>query len=564
MKRSPTRGRSSGVSPAPRIDMELPAAGEHVFAVESIEKKRIRKGRVEYLVKWRGWSPKYNTWEPEENILDPRLLLAFQHRERHEQSMGYRKRGPKPKHLLVQLPAFARRSNVPSELQDTYVEDERSKNDIQQQTFKRKYQLNSQKLHQYKPCNTEEQRQHQVTKHYYQLNSKKHHHYQPDIMYSNQQADCHRSESELNQEQHQSTHEQEALHSLTKSGSHTRVVGSEKPVIKEMELKSGNGPEIAKESVKNNGMNGRMKIVKNKNKNGRIVIVMSKYMDNGIQSTKDKHSKSGDGGNESVASKTGERELWIVKNGHGKGSAVEERAEKVKDNKVENGRKDTIMAINENKKAEDEKNGHVSTVVVKEKAVSAQNKNLNGEAAGTERDEAANMKELRSQKDQYPMDQRQCEKPNTMRWSCDSEDPSRDGLYSNLPHSRKRYLSEPIVDSEAKKPMTCRSISVPGSAVQLEQEDLIETEAVDGYRHVGMDGILDSNPEQPIDLSCVKSRPVPQTATAQPVEVEEKEEAAKGEKQYPWTGLKPYLGNLIITDVTANCLTVTFKEYVTV
>uniref|UniRef100_A0A3Q4AY99 Chromo domain-containing protein n=1 Tax=Mola mola TaxID=94237 RepID=A0A3Q4AY99_MOLML len=62
--------------------MELPAAGEHVFAVEGIEKKRIRKvtGRVEYLVKWRGWSPKYNTWEPEENILDPRLLVAFQHR----------------------------------------------------------------------------------------------------------------------------------------------------------------------------------------------------------------------------------------------------------------------------------------------------------------------------------------------------------------------------------------------------------------------------------------------------------------------------------------------------
>lgn len=60
--------------------MELPAAGEHVFAVESIEKKRSRKGKVEYLVKWRGWSPKYNTWEPEENILDPRLLDAFQDR----------------------------------------------------------------------------------------------------------------------------------------------------------------------------------------------------------------------------------------------------------------------------------------------------------------------------------------------------------------------------------------------------------------------------------------------------------------------------------------------------
>ncbi|XP_072882254.1 E3 SUMO-protein ligase CBX4 [Hemitrygon akajei] len=543
--------------------MELPAAGEHVFAVESIEKKRIRKGRVEYLVKWRGWSPKYNTWEPEENILDPRLLLAFQHRERQEQTMGYRKRGPKPKHLLVQLPAFARRSNVPSELQDTYVEDERSKSEIQQQPIKRQYQLNSKKLHQYKPCNTEEQRQHQVTKHYYQLNSKKHHHYQPDIMYPSQQADCHRSETELSQELHQPIQEQEALHSFIKSGSHTRVGGVEKPVIKEMDSKSGSGPEIAKESVKHNGINGRMKIVKNKNKNGRIVIVMSKYMGSGIQSAKDKHGKNGDGGNESVASKTGERELWIVKNGHSKTTVAEEKVEKVKDN-IANGREEVTKIPNVNKKAENEKDGCVTSVVVKEIAVSAQSKSLNGEVCGTERNETANKKEGRTQKDQYLLEQEQCNKPNTMRWSCDSEIPNRDRLYSNLPHSRKRYLSEPIVDNEAKKPMTCRSISVPGSAVQLEQEDLMEADAVDCYRNVGIDGILDSNPEQPIDLSCVKSRPVPQKATAQQVEVEEKEESVKGDQQYPWTGLKPYLGNLIITDVTANCLTVTFKEYVTV
>ncbi|XP_074924325.1 chromobox protein homolog 7 isoform X6 [Chelonoidis abingdonii] len=60
--------------------MELSAIGEQVFAVESIRKKRIRKGKVEYLVKWKGWPPK----------------------EERDRASGYRKRGPKPKRLLLQ------------------------------------------------------------------------------------------------------------------------------------------------------------------------------------------------------------------------------------------------------------------------------------------------------------------------------------------------------------------------------------------------------------------------------------------------------------------------------
>ena len=51
--------------------------GEQVFAVEAITKKRLRKSKVEYLVKWKGYSPRYSTWEPEENILDPRLIQQF-------------------------------------------------------------------------------------------------------------------------------------------------------------------------------------------------------------------------------------------------------------------------------------------------------------------------------------------------------------------------------------------------------------------------------------------------------------------------------------------------------
>ncbi|XP_051790430.1 chromobox protein homolog 7 [Erpetoichthys calabaricus] len=81
--------------------MELSAIGEQVFAVESIIKKRVRKGKVEYLLKWKGWPPKYSTWEPEDHILDPRLVLAYEEKEQRDRTLGNRKRGPKPKKRLV-------------------------------------------------------------------------------------------------------------------------------------------------------------------------------------------------------------------------------------------------------------------------------------------------------------------------------------------------------------------------------------------------------------------------------------------------------------------------------
>uniref|UniRef100_A0A224YJT9 Chromobox protein 8 n=1 Tax=Rhipicephalus zambeziensis TaxID=60191 RepID=A0A224YJT9_9ACAR len=87
LRRTPPSVRHSEV-------MELSSVGERVFAAECIQKKRIRKGRVEYYVKWRGWSHKYNTWEPEENILDGRLLEAF---ESSQRDSGSGKRGQKSK-----------------------------------------------------------------------------------------------------------------------------------------------------------------------------------------------------------------------------------------------------------------------------------------------------------------------------------------------------------------------------------------------------------------------------------------------------------------------------------
>ncbi|XP_069053018.1 LOW QUALITY PROTEIN: chromobox protein homolog 6a [Lepisosteus oculatus] len=87
--------------------MELSAVGERVFAAESIIKRRVRKGRIEYLVKWKGWAIKYSTWEPEENILDGRLIAAFEQKERERELYGPKKRGPKPKTFLMKARAQA-------------------------------------------------------------------------------------------------------------------------------------------------------------------------------------------------------------------------------------------------------------------------------------------------------------------------------------------------------------------------------------------------------------------------------------------------------------------------
>ena len=57
---------------------QLTVDNQTIFGAERILKRRKRKGQNQYLVKWLGYPTSKSTWEPEENILDKRLIENFE------------------------------------------------------------------------------------------------------------------------------------------------------------------------------------------------------------------------------------------------------------------------------------------------------------------------------------------------------------------------------------------------------------------------------------------------------------------------------------------------------
>lgn len=484
---------------------------------------------------------------------------------------------------VSQVPSFARRSSILADLHEASLDEDSCQKTSPIQMLRpqsQQYQLNSKKHHQYQPLCRERETEQQANgkKFYYQLNSKKHHHYQPDFKV-HEPIFAKPREVKAPELANKGYNLPPVLQQKWVRDKDSGCLTKVKDITMELkklpaDLNGHKEPEKVKPkedaSPQSNGVSSsKLKIVKNKNKNGRIVIVMSKYMENGMQAAKIKN------GNPESAEKPPQgtdstenhlEKMRLVK----KLGLMNGFAKNPKD-------KPTVPSCGFNRDCPKEKEQSPKL----EPTVTEQDKHVGVRGQG-----------------QLPADQplQLTTKPNLLSLPLDRGVPSpldkrgSQGGFQGL----KRHLSD--TDSEDHRPskrfLSSRSISAPNTVSSPTQS--ISTHQNGQQSDTGPQDCGYPDQEEPIDLSIVKSRPKatqaethttaetatqavtqtdtqtesqPQTETRKTPE-EEKADSLSGSKQgkgkeETFPSFQPFLGNIVITDITTNCLTVTFKEYIT-
>lgn len=395
----------------------------------------------------------------------------------------------------------------------------------------------------------------------YQLNSKKHHHYEPDLNMYDAQASRLKEVVKVQEPASKPANPgwnlplalQQKWVRDKDTGCLSKVkelaVEVRKPAVKEAESEHALKPN-PKDATLPSAISSKMKIIKNKNKNGRIVIVMSKYMDsNKVHGAKGKHGES----------------------------SSDEKHQNTKPSENNPAHTTKILGYPENGIPKEICNG--SSLPVAEHPMKCSQKGRQFSKPSPSTAEEYNTEVARGQAD-LPDDlplQLTASSPVTS-WAVDTNIPTPTALdqirIPSFPNDRKRKLSDPMEDrSVSKAYLTSRSLSVPSTVVTPPQDKPMDLHC-SGSRHSDTCTyeVMDSgSQDEPMDLSFPKTKkqvepevqpePEPAVKNTPPV-IEDTQKSTEKSNKAPVKKISPFMGNIIITDITTNSLTVTFKEYV--
>nr|XP_043619384.1 chromo domain protein LHP1-like isoform X2 [Erigeron canadensis] len=94
-----------------------PKLAEGYYEIETVRKKRSRKGQVQYLIKWRGWPETSNTWEPVENLIScSDIIDAFEERMKSTKQKSSKKHKRKSG-VALQPPPAKKKKQQPQQQQ---------------------------------------------------------------------------------------------------------------------------------------------------------------------------------------------------------------------------------------------------------------------------------------------------------------------------------------------------------------------------------------------------------------------------------------------------------------